>query len=461
MTGDPAAHTAASMTDGTDTPDGTTPPAAPDRLARLLGSPDLTWLVDRVRRRMARDEPLTGPVTLTGPTPAQREAAERLLGRAPGTGRSLHIRLDAVDAALRRSGISPDGLGAAVTALTGPVTRLADLREQQEHAWREAYAPLDTLTRTTRPELAPWASRLRSDGLLRRLARTPHTAKKLLDDTAHALRRLPAEPAVPLPVFAADTFGDAHALDDGTPLATLLLSAVRALTGIPHGTPAESRREAWASAGLLKDALSSTVLTLGLHGTPALDWAAGEGEPAVLTLRQLTRLPPHTAPAAVHVCENPAVLATAADTLGAACPPLVCLQGQPSAAALTLLRHLHTHGARLLYHGDFDWGGLRIATALLHRVPWRPWRYTAADYRAAAAATRLAPPLTGTPTTAPWDPDLSPALTELGVRIEEETVLDGLLADLARTLAQGPGTSRPGQAGTASRHGKTPGAPQV
>ncbi|WP_370516828.1 DUF2399 domain-containing protein [Streptomyces acidiscabies] len=54
-----------------------------------------------------------------------------------------------------------------------------------------------------------------------------------------------------------------------------------------------------------------------------------------------------------------------------------------------------------------------------------------AAYRAAAAAAPLAPPLTGTPTTAPWDPDLAPALAELGVRVEEETVLDVLLADLA------------------------------
>ncbi|MDL2077897.1 TIGR02679 family protein [Streptomyces sp. GXMU-J15] len=403
-----------------------------DRLARLLGGPDLAWLVDRVRRRMAREEPLTGPVTLADPTPAQRAAAERLLGRAPGAGRGMSVRLEAVDSVLRRSGVSPDGLGAAVTALTGPVTRLAEVREREERAWREAYTPLDELVRTHRPRLDDWAKRVVAEGLVRRLARTPQVAKSLLDNTVQALRRLPADPAVSLPVFSGATFGDAHALDDGTPLATLVLSGVRALTGFPDGSGAEWRREAWASAGLLKDALSATVLTLGLRGTPALDWSADEGEPAVLTLRQLTRHPPRTAPAVVRVCENPAVLATAADTLGAACPPLVCLQGQPSAAALTLLRHLHAQGTTLRYHGDFDWGGLRIASALLRRVPWHPWRYTAADYRAAVAATPLAPPLTGTPTTAAWAPDLPAALTELGVRIEEETVLDDLLADLGR-----------------------------
>ncbi|MER6067399.1 TIGR02679 family protein [Streptomyces sp. NPDC001817] len=408
-------------------------PAAPvdrDRLTRLLGGADLAWLIDRVRHRMARDEHLTGSVTLTAPTSAQRAAVERLLGRAPGAGRGLSVRLEAVDAVLRRSGVSPDGLGAAVTALTGPVTRLADVREREERAWREAYTPLDELVRTDRPQLDDWAERVVSDGLVRRLARTPQVAKNLLDNAAQALRRLPVDPAVSLPVFSGATFGDAHALDDATPLATLVLSGIRALTGFPDGSGAEWRREAWASAGLLRDALSATVLTLGLRGSPALDWSADESEPAVLTLRQLIRHPPRMAPAVVRVCENPAVLATAADALRTACPPLVCLQGQPSAAALTLLRHLHTQGSTLRYHGDFDWGGLRIASALLRRIPWHPWRYTAADYRSAVAAASLAPRLTGTPTTAAWDPDLPAALTELGVRIEEETVLDDLLADL-------------------------------
>lgn len=398
-----------------------------DRLGRLLGDPGLAWLVERVRRRMERDEPLTGPLTLTAPTIAERAAAERLLGRAPRAGRSLSVRLDAVDAVLRRSGISPDGLAGAVTALTGPVARLADVREQEANAWQEAYAPLAAL----RPELAEWTHQLRKDGLVRRLARTPQAAKVLLTDAATALRRLPADPAVSLPAFAATALGDAHALDDGTPLATIVLSGIRALTGVPDGNGAEWRREAWASAGLLRDALSSTVLTLGLRGTPALDWMTDAGEPAVLTLRQLTHNPPRTAPSVVYVCENPTVLATAADTNGPTCPPLVCLQGQPSAAALTLLRHFHSHGSTLRYHGDFDWGGLRIANALLRRVPWQPWHYTAADYRTAAAATPLAPPLTGTPTDATWDPALAVALGELGVRIEEETVLAVLLADLA------------------------------
>jgi uncharacterized protein (TIGR02679 family) len=416
------------------------PPTAPqdvepgdaERLGRLLGDPGLAWLVERARQRMARGRALTGPVTLSHPTESQRRATESLLGRAPQAGRSLTVRLDTVDLVLRRSGAGRDGLEAAVVTLTGPVTLRAEARDKEARAWEMAYAPLGTLG----AELADWAGRIRNDGLVRRLAHTPEAAGSLVEAAVRALRSLPLVPPTSRATFAARNLSGAHALDEGTPLATLVLSGVRSLTGFPDGAGAQWRREAWASAGLLKDDVSSTVLCLNLRGTPSLDWMADAGEPAVLTLRSLTRhprVPAVPATGTVHVCENPAVLSAAADMFGPACPPMVCLQGQPSAAALTLLRGLTTQGAGLRYHGDFDWGGVRIATALRRGVPWLPWRYTAADYRTAAAGLgEAAQALTGAPAATPWDPALAVTLAELGVRVEEEVVLDALLADLER-----------------------------
>ncbi|MCX4696465.1 TIGR02679 family protein [Streptomyces sp. NBC_01408] len=408
------------------------PPVDEARLRGLLGGADLAWLVERARRRLERGQPLTGAVSLATPSAAERVAAERLLGRAPGAGKALTVRLDAVDAVLVRSGISPGGLEAAVTVLTGRVVPLDEVRRSEEQAWGEAYAPL-TLLAEEHPEHAAWAGRVRDDGLVRRLARTPGATRLLVEQTVRVLRELPVEPARSLSVFAADMLGSAHALDDGTPVATLALSGARALTGHPEGAGAAWRRAAWASAGLLRDDVSSTVLTLNLRGTPALDWMADVGEPCVLTLRQLAHRPPRTAPPVVHICENPAVLSAAADNHGPDARPLVCLQGQPSAAALTLLARLHELGADFRYHGDFDWGGLRIATTLLGHVPWLPWRYTADDYREAVAA--IGPdlrPLDGKPALSPWDPDLALALTQHALRVEEEAVLDVLLTDLAR-----------------------------
>ncbi|MGV9943538.1 TIGR02679 family protein [Streptomyces sp. NPDC003401] len=408
-----------------------------ERLARLLGDPGLAWFVDRVRERLVRGRPLTGTVTLSDPGESQRRAADRLLGRAPRSRGSLGVRLATVDAILRRSGVSPDGLEAAVVALTGPVVLHAEARGREEQAWEEAYAPFDALD----GEPARWAERIRGEGLVRRLARTPEIAGPLVEDAVRALRALPVSPPVSRATFAARNLSGAHALDEGTPLATLVLSGIRALTGFPDGSGTRWRREAWASAGLLRDDLSSTVLTLNLRGAPPLDQMADAGEPMVLTLRFLTRRPPVVAVPAtgtVHICENPAVLSAAADAFGSQCPPMVCLQGQPSAAALTLLRDLSAQGARLLHHGDFDWGGVRIATALARNVPWLPWRYEAADYRAAVAAADRAPDLTGPSVATPWDPALATALVEHGVRIEEEAVMDDLLADLRPGLTGGP-----------------------
>nr|WP_246422578.1 TIGR02679 family protein [Nocardiopsis mwathae] len=393
-------------------------------------------MVDRVRLRLERGEEPTGVIALSTATPDQRAAAQRLLGRPQKPGRSLRVSLDAVDEVLRRSGISPNGLAAAIEALTGPIQVRADAEEAEARAWEEAFTPLAKAC-APRPELTSWYQELRSSGLVRRLLGDAASAAPQLAVLAGVVSSLPAD-GIGLGTFAARTCGDAHALDDGRPLSTLALGAARALTGTPAGSGAEWRREAWAAVGLLKDDLSTTVLTIGLPGDTstatgrALAALHETGQPSVLTLRQLANDPPHPLPAGtpVHICENPAVVAAAADHLGSNCPPLVCTQGQPSAAAVTLLRLLADNGADLRYHGDFDWGGIRIANTLLRRVPWYPWRFSAADYQA-AATTNHGTPLTGTPTPADWDPTLAPSLHKTGLRIEEESVLDRLLDDLS------------------------------
>jgi uncharacterized protein (TIGR02679 family) len=113
-------------------------------------------------------------------------------------------------------------------------------------------------------------------------------------------------------------------------------------------------------------------------------------QPAVLTLRQLRCHDGPLRAALVRICENPVMLAAAADELGARCQPLVCVGGQPSAAGWRLLELLAVGGAEFEYHGDFDWGGVRIAGAVRNRVNWQPWRYDHVAYQAAVAAHRYA-----------------------------------------------------------------------
>ena len=426
-----------------------------NRLHRLLGGEPLAWLVRRARDRLETGRPLTGIVTLPGASEEQRRAAERLTGRPARSGSSLSVSLAEVDRILRDSGAAPGGLAEAVTQLTGPLRDRHRERADLAAAWEDAFAALDAAI-DGREALTPWRSWLDATGVVRRLAAEPERARLLLAQVAAVLQRLPS-PGIPIGRLAAECCGDAHALDDGRPVGTLALSAVRALAGLPFAAEpsAEGRRAAWAAVGVHLDELSSLVLCLGLPGdvrTPlgrVLAACREAGEPAVLTLRQLRR---HTEPlnpgllspgplnpgplpvARVRICENPLVVAAAADELGARSQPLVCVGGQPSAAGWRLLDLLAAGGAEFGYHGDFDWGGVRIAGAVRQRVNWRPWRYDRLAYEAAIPAVpALAqlPGLTGIPAATPWDPELAVAMRHRDLRVEEELTLDALLGDLS------------------------------
>ena len=425
---------------------------ADERLRRLLGGDDVEWLVRRARDRLEAGRPLTGAVTLSPASPEQRRAIARLTGRSARSGASVSVSLTEVDRILRSSGACPGGLAEAVSVLTGPVRDLPRERSSAAAAWSAAFAPLDAVVSGS-AELGPWREWLDATGVVRRLAPSPSCAEPLLAAVARVVRRLPS-PGVPLGRLAAECCGDAHALDDGRPAGTLALSAARALAGLPFASEpgADSRRAAWASVGVHLDELSSTVLCLGLPGDRASGLGAvlgacrRAGQPAVLSLRQLRchsgSLASSSAPSGlVRICENPVVVAAAADELGAACPPLVCVGGQPSAAAWRLLSLLAAGGASFAYHGDFDWGGVRIAEAVRRRFPWRPWRYDRAAYE--DALSRAADPggsgagaggrtgrLAGKPAATPWDPALASAMSSHARRIEEELTLDLLLHDL-------------------------------
>jgi uncharacterized protein (TIGR02679 family) len=425
------------------------------RLQRLLGSPDMAWLVDRVADRIASGtEPAHGTATLADPAPAQRRALELLLGRPPGRGKSLTARLSDVDTVLKDSGISPDGLVAAVQALRGPITVRREAETAAEHAWESALEPLDRLA-AVRSELTPWLPQARATGLLKRLAADPTSAAELAEQAARVLSALP-HPGIVRPILAAQTVGHAHALDDGRPLTALVLSAIRSLTGLAttDTATAEGRRDAWAAVGVAADDLSSRILVLNVpppHNdgflSRLLTLGRATGQPLVLTLRDLNSLPTATATdhtiaadltgTTINVCENPAVVSAAATALGTTCPPLVCLEGTPSVAANRLLRQLLARGANLRYHGDFDWGGIRIATSVFNLAehcgtPAAPWRYDSAAYLEAVARKLGTALPQAKPRDTPWDPDLRHHIETHALRVEEEHVIDALLADLAR-----------------------------
>jgi Protein of unknown function (DUF2398)/Protein of unknown function C-terminus (DUF2399) len=123
--------------------------------------------------------------------------------------------------------------------------------------------------------------------------------------------------------------------------------------------------------------------------------------------------------------------------------PLLTRAG-PDPAAFALVRR-HAGWLREWLAANVGWS-LQVDTGLarLRKLPGRlgdrtrpalaepaalPWRQDADAYR--SAADKDGPPLRGRPVTATWDPALTQAILELGVKVEEEQVLDDLLADLA------------------------------
>lgn len=399
-----------------------------------LAEPAFARLWHRARRRLERapDDLPVATVRLSDPTETERAAIAGLLGR-PLRGRALAIPLTELDAVLR-AGPAGISLVELLEALGGPLRDRPRERAERARRIEAALGRARTGRHAGQPWFEDWLGALERAGLLARMERQGEL--DLLDAAVRVLDELPA-PRRPLPSLAAAVTGDTKALDAG-PLATLVLRALTRWAGAEPPRSADERRELWARFGVLLDDLAATVLVLNLWPAPGrglagwLREAAADGTPFRLTLHQLERYPLRFDPAPVFVCENPAVLRAAAERLGAASRPLVCVEGQPSTAFLRLGEALRAAGAPLRYHGDFDWPGLQIAAGVMARTGATPWHLTADDYRAAAARLpRETDRLAGDPVVAPWDSGLAPAMAADGRVVYEEMVLDDLLRDLA------------------------------
>jgi uncharacterized protein (TIGR02679 family) len=415
------------------------PPAAaatadPERVQRLLGAPELSWLVERIRSRLERGEPVDGTVTLVGATVAQRRAAARLVGHSMSRASSLSVALPEVAAALSRSAAAPS-LHAAVEALAGPVRHRAAERAAEVEQCEAALAAARRSRLSALPWYAAWLDQLSRDGTLTRMVRREEG--DLLGQAAAALERLPAASApagVLLPELAEAVAGDAKALS-GTPLAGLVLRALAFREDIPQPVGRDEQRALWAAVGVVTDDLASQVLVLNVRagGEPLGRWlteAAAAGEPFRVTLHQLNAMQVIPWALDLYVCENPAVLRAAAGQLGAASAPLVCTEGEASVACRRLLHAAVSTGSRLHWHNDFDWPGLRMTASAVRRLGAAPWLMSAADYKVALAAGETEP-LRGPAAESPWDGELAEAMRSAGRAVPEERLLPVLLGALA------------------------------
>jgi uncharacterized protein (TIGR02679 family) len=259
----------------------------------------------------------------------------------------------------------------------------------------------------------------------------------LLGQAGAVLAQLPVG-EMSLPVLAERTTGNTKALSQ-TALATLVLRALALRDGLPAPSTSAERRLQWESAGVILDDLASQVLVLGVRPSERnllggwLRQAADAGLPFRVTLQQLTENPVSATGSEVFVCENPAVLRAAAARWGSGCRPLVCSEGQPSAACGRLLSQV---AGTVRWRGDFDWTGLRTTAAAIGRYGAVPWRMSVGDYLAALVGEGEADPgvqteqLKGPPSPSSWDPPLAGEMVARGRAVMEERLLAALLTDL-------------------------------
>jgi uncharacterized protein (TIGR02679 family) len=402
----------------------------------MLGTPELAWLVSRIRARLERGEPIDGTVTLVGATTAQRRAAARLLGHNPGRGTSLSIPLPEVAEQLWRAAAAPN-LIAAIEAIGGPVRNLAAERAADLQRWGDALTEVRSSRLSQLSWYREWLSSISRDGTVTKLIRQGHP--DVIGQATAVLEQLPDptdEGCTTLPAIAAAATGNERALAEG-PLAGLVLRALAAREGVQAPASRDAERALWTAAGIVADDLASQVLVLNVRaaGDPVGRWlteAADAGEPFRLTLRQLIAAPVLPWALEIYVCASSALVRAAADELGRRCPALVCTEGQPSVACTRLLQSAVSSGSTVHWHADFSWPGLRGTAIAVRRLQAQPWLMTAGDYEAALSegvpGSGIA--LTGRPEPSPWDPRLTEAMRLTGRGIGEELVVPDLLAAL-------------------------------
>lgn len=259
----------------------------------------------------------------------------------------------------------------------------------------------------------------------------------------HWLETHRGEP-VRLAVLSARATTDPHALDENTQAGKLLLYLLAFCAGQKYQSGAEERDTLYFQGGILCDSISSSVTQIGLY------FRAGDGEhPAfrafrllrescTLTLTNLAGLSgAESLSGRAYLVENQMLFSQLCDHAANFHSPLICTSGQLQVAVLRLLDLLAASGTALFYAGDFDVGGLSIASRLLERYPerLRLWRMSPEDYRICQSEKTIdSARLDGLESNA--HPALTPlvsALRETGRAGYQELLLPGLLHDLTVT----------------------------
>ncbi|MFD6891154.1 DUF2399 domain-containing protein, partial [Streptomyces sp. NPDC059957] len=302
-------------------------------------------------------------------------------------------------------------------------------------------------TARVRPGPHHWAL-LKRSGWVSRLAahREPH---RLLTAAATVLGGLPESGQLDRRLLAHTATGDPHSLDNATDLGGLVLAEAAACGVVPAGL---SRRDAWKALGITPDALTTGLLTLGIH---PVGWQVPHGQPVVLPSWTLENAvwpsPPSGGPGWIFITENPSIATAALTRAPDQALRLLCTVGTPSSAELAAIAQLAHRGWNIAVRADFDTAGIRHVHAVLSVVPQATvWRMSATDYLNGLHPTPFEPAQLDLPhlLPTPWDPELHHTMRRHGRPAYEEALVEELRTDLL--------LGRPGSAPQAAQSEATP-----
>ena len=196
-------------------------------------------------------------------------------------------------------------------------------------------------------------------------------------------------PMLRLAVFSAQATTDPHALDSDTLCGQLFLHLLSMKLNRSYPAAAEERDEVYFENGILCDSISSTVTQVGLilreqqDEHPAFKEFRKRNECCTLSLTNLNNISSVESPSRkAFLIENQMLFSQLCDQAKDFHSPLICTSGQLQVAVLRLLDMLAASGATLYYAGDFDGGGISIASRLLSRYPnsVHLWHMSEDDY---------------------------------------------------------------------------------
>lgn len=396
-----------------------------------LHRPELDRLWTAARRRLERNGRAisSSRLELDDLDAVELDSICALLGQRRPAEPRLRIRLDQLDSALYDAGYD-GGLLGTLESMTGPIADRRAVRAAHTEARTALWSAAASHPANEIAGVSDWIASLRRRGRITRFA-DDDPIRLLLDalDTIQHLAETDRNAdgqARPLTLLAATTFGDAHALDPERPLGALVADGACRLAGT------DDTRAAFQTFGIQLDQVNTSALTYLLPGRPGSVLAAAKHnyQPLRITHRMVDSGLGLDMDAVdrVWICENPTIVAMAADRLGPSCHAMICTDGMPASVTSRLLAHLRSAGCQLLVHADLDVGGIAIVNHLVHRLDATPWRMAAEDYTDALTGPTTA--LAGKAGSTPWDLGLAVAMNRSGRGVHEEAIAPTLLSDL-------------------------------